>query len=379
MLITPGASAIGPVRPGLLASLLVGSVLVASGLGQLPVGSTLEQAPAIQQAADITFDLLHRVVRETPFRARQVRRFLQPDDTLVGVIEDLACNGDPAHARFKLDFVAVEGTAPSPEATNLWSTTYSANGSLLHEHGGFRIRDLAAAQRNYTLHPFGRAMRGGRAVWWLVVAPSSRDKASWVLALDEQSALPVYQAQVDSSGRLLGEVDVRQLTLGSTVQSNWWTPVMSVSRFGTAEAARAAMNAPQARGSSTGLLVPAIDQVMPEYCLHLAQVTADPVTGQQTLVLGYTDGVDEFFVLQNPDVSDPFAGLPVGARTRSTGKTPGPIRSDREMAVARYDDSSLRVYLFQRNGVLVRIAGNGSLVRLDDVARRIAQQAVTGV
>ena len=362
----------------MLSGLLAGMALVATGLGQIQVGAATEQPPVIRQASDITLDLLQRVMRETPFQARQVRRFLQPDDSMVGVIEDLACNGDPAQPRFDIEFVAVEGATPAPQATSQWGSTYATNGSLLHEHGGFRVRDLRAARSHYSLSHFGRAMRGGQPVWWVVIAPNSRDKASWVLALDEQSALPVYQAQVDPRGRLLGEIDVRQLTLAISPQASWWTPVMSVSRFATAEAARVAMAAPQARGSVAGLLVPAIDQVMPEYSLHLAQVTADPANGQQTLVLGYTDGIDEFFVLQSPGVTDPFAGLPVGAG-RTSGKTRGPIRSDREMAIARYDDTSLRVYLFQRNNVLVRIAGNGSLVRLDNVARRLAQQAVNGV
>ncbi|MBK8099252.1 MAG: hypothetical protein IPK26_19255 [Planctomycetes bacterium] len=348
------------------------------GVGQAPVVAATEQAPAIQQASDITLDLLQRVMQGTPFRVRQVRRFLQPDDTMVGVIEDLTCNGDPTQPRFDIDFISVEGTAPSPQATGQWSATYATNGSLLHEHGGFRVRDLRAARIHYSMNHFGRSMRGGQPVWWVVIAPNSRDKASWVLALDEQSALPVYQAQIDPRGRLLGEIDVRQLSLTTSPQASWWTPVLAVSRFSTAEAARVAMTAPQARGVGSGLLVPAIDQVMPEYSLYLAQVTADPANGQQTMVLGYTDGIDEFFVLQSPGVADPFAGLPVGT-ARPTTKASGPIRSDREMAIARYEDSSLRVYLFQRNSVMVRIAGNGSLVRLNDVALRIAQQAVTGV
>jgi hypothetical protein len=355
---------------------LVGLVLSGVVGAQTARQAALRQPNASRQQSDITFELLRDAAQSVSYSARQVRRFLQPDNTMVGVIEDVVQEGGGADAHFRVDFVDVEGVAPPPDLRTRWSNVYVQSASLLHEHGGYRIRQLAAARANYTLHPFNRGMRGTRSCWWLVVAPVRRDKCSWVLALDEVTGVPLYQGQIDSQGRLLAEIDVLSLQVGASPGTIWWSPAMTVTRFATPAAAIASIQSSGARQIPYRLLVPAINQVVPDYSLLFTQVTQTPLNGDRTLVLCYTDGVDEFFVLQSPNATDPFALLPVGG---AGAKALGKALSDKEMAVARYDDASMRVYLFHREGVLVRIAGQGALLRLDDVARRLAQQAVTGV
>jgi hypothetical protein len=116
------------------------------------------------------------------------------------------------------------------------------------------------------------------------------------------------------------------------------------------------------------LLRPDTQAVMPEYVLSKVHTTEDPLNGEKTLVVGYTDGIDEIFLLQMPGVPDPFAALP------SQQNQPG----GRPVTIARFVDSSLRVYTFHRRGTLFRVVGRGSLVRLDRLSTRLLIQADAG-
>jgi hypothetical protein len=116
------------------------------------------------------------------------------------------------------------------------------------------------------------------------------------------------------------------------------------------------------------LVQPSIGGIVAEYTQHFVQVTEDPVNGDRTLVIGYTDGIDEFFVLQSHGSGDPFSGSP---SMRVAKGTPA-------HAIASYDDRAMRVYAFHENGVTFQVVGRGSLLRLKDVALRLCQQVVTG-
>ena len=77
--------------------------------------------------------------------------------------------------------------------------------------------------------------------------------------------------------------------------------------------------------------------------------------------MSYTDGIDQFMVVQTVNVPDPFAGLPGSAAN----------------TVGRFRDPAVSALVFWDNGVSFHVAGRGSLVRLDDVARTVYRQALT--
>jgi hypothetical protein len=233
------------------------------------------------------------------------------------------------------------------------------------------VHDPVAAQSNYGIYDFGNAHRAGRQVRRVVVFPHRIDKGIWVLDVDTMTGTVLYSAEYDSRLQLINELETTgfsitgnavspgRLTVGS---KPWrWKPRLQVTRYPTFPAAAAAL-------SGVSLVQPAIGSLMAEYAPSFVQVTEDPVNGDRTLVLGYTDGIDEFFVLQSHGVGDPFAGSP--SMRVATGTS--------AHAIASYDDPALRVYFFHENGVTFQVAGRGSLLRLKDVAMRLCQQVVTG-
>src|SRR5262249_18271740 len=125
----------------------------------------------------------------------------------------------------------------------------------------------------------------------------------------------------------------------------------------------------QAAASITGgsPTIPGVGQIMPEYALRDVHVAGNALNASQTLVFGYTDGIDEFFVSEAFGVSDPFAVSPMTPRGAPHTHT-----------IANYDNPGLRAYVFHENGATFEVIGRGSLHRLQDVAKRVCHQAVTG-
>ena len=98
------------------------------------------------------------------------------------------------------------------------------------------------------------------------------------------------------------------------------------------------------------------------------QVADNPLNNRRSMVLTYTDGIDEFFVIESPGVPEYFAGLPSQSKG-GVGAT---------NTIARYQDPTMRVLLFWDDGVGFQVAGRGSLGRLDGLAKSIYTQAVLG-
>lgn len=372
----------------LAAALLMGGMVgVAPVWAQGVVGAGQFAPKRVQSAADVTFDLLSRADFEATYVATRTRRFLDPQGSnplggggaMVQIRERLLLQGDGSEGSpFRLEFLEVVGSAQDPAQTARWGEVYRANAGLLHLHGGFRVRDAAAAARNYQVYDFGVFHRIGREVRRSVVFPRRMDKGIWLVDVDTETGVVLYSAEFDSSLRMLSEIETTTLSLGPIpdkqplmgasrvgARPSWsWQPRLVVSKFPSFATAAAGI-----QGSV--LVDPAVGQVVSEYGQHLFQVTEDPANGDRTLVLGFTDGIDEFFVLQTNAMSDPFKGNPsVFSKRDKTGS--------QTHAIASYDDPAMRVYAFYENGLLFQVVGRGSLVRLKGVATRVCQQAVTG-
>jgi hypothetical protein len=76
----------------------------------------------------------------------------------------------------------------------------------------------------------------------------------------------------------------------------------------------------------------------------------------------YTDGVDQFVVVQAPGTPDMFGALP--------GRAGG------GHVIGRFRDPAMSVLVFWEGGVSFQVAGRGSLRRLDGVARDLYVQAL---
>ena len=354
----------GAVRTGL------GAVCVAvlSGLcgAQIQSGGA-----AIPSGAPVTFQQIASASRNTSHDSVRVRRFLDQGAQLVQVREQLTVQADgTADAAFKLEFLDVVGSSGNSSRTQ-WSEVYRSNAGLLHMHGGFRITDASLAQQNYQLIDFGACRRIGRDVRRVVLFPNLQDKGIWLVDLDVLTGVVLYAGEYDAQLRLVNELETTSFAVTSSVvelgprnagKPAWsWRPKMQVSKFDNISAA-------SARLGSFVPTQPALGSVVTDYRQNLVQVTEDPVNGDRTLVIGYTDGIDEFFVMQSHSADNPFLDNPAVRN----------VNASNAHAIASYDDASMRAYVFHELGTTYWVVGSGSLARLKDVSFRICQQAVTG-
>lgn len=348
------------------AVVLLGGVATAVGQGtvsQGPVGSA-PKAPAPVLAAHLSLAAIYHAPQTRDFSAVQLRRFYTPSavvgqaPTVTTVRESLVSDAKASGAPdYQLTFLGVEGELPGSVLNLQWANTYQKHGRRFHESGSFHIRDLAQAQANYAMHSFSNVVRAGRAATRVVIYPGRLDKSIWVVDIDQQTSLPLYSAEFDRQLRILSEVEVLSLTLSAQL------PPPPPSQTVVQEFATFAEAAEQFEGD-LGLIDPDLP-LMGEYQLRKALVRDDPLNQRKTLQLTYTDGVDEFHLVQEMAPTDPFAGLPSQPPTSQAGHT-----------IARYSDHSMRVLLFWARDVSFQVAGRGSLVRLDEFAREVYSKAL---
>ncbi|MCR9244386.1 MAG: hypothetical protein NXI31_05095 [bacterium] len=304
----------------------------------------------------VSFASLSQMVTGQDYTVVQRRRFFL-NTGVVSVREEsrVQANGS-SFPNFELDFLAVEGEPSGSPVWQHWSQIYAKHSGVFFRHGLFRVRDLASAQQNYTLHDFGTTMRIGRTVRRIVVFPRALDKSIWLLEIDELSNVPLYSAEYDSRMRLLSEVEAISLQLSVQLSAAAPNPLVTV--HPDFAAAHSFMGRP------AGVRLPS--GATAEYAMRKVEVRTNPVNNQKTLVLEFTDGIDQFFLLQSPD-ADPFAGLPVR----------GADDGDESHTIARYRDPAMSVLLFWHNDVAFQVAGRGSLLRLDSFAKTIYRQSLS--
>lgn len=324
-----------------------------SVIGLLVVGATI--SPATSQAPVPTLQSMARGAHSHDYTVEQLRRFRDGAGNVVAVRERLEVDANGStHPDFAVTFLGVEGELPGSTTTLEWQRVYHRFAPLFYTHGMFRVRDLAAATANYTVHDFGNVVRASRTARRVVVFPGALDKAIWVVDVDVQTNVPLYFAEFDVNMHVLAEVEVQ--TFAATCAP---LPLQASSAVITqlsdfAAAAAFLGHPPQ--------IVDPVVTVASEYRLDGVQVQIDPLNGRKKLTMTYTDGVDQFVVVQAPGTPDVFAGLP--------GKLSG------GNVIARFRDPAMSVLLFWEGGVSFHVAGRGSLRRLDELARRVYVQAL---
>jgi len=331
-------------------------------------GAGKSALPAVGGAAAVpsmpvipTLQSLRQAAVAQDYSLVQLRRFRSDQGNVVAVRENLQVDANgTSEPAFALAFVGVEGELPGSPVSLKWQQTYARYGAMFFSYSSFRIRDVGRAQVNYTIHDFGPVHRAGRAARRMVVFPQSGDKAVWVIDVDDQTEIVLYSAEFDTQMRLLAEVEVLSFTAGVSSQSSGG--LASIANGATVMADFVA--AKTFLGDPAGLIDPNV-MVASDYSLERIEVRDDPLNGQQKLVMSYTDGIDQFVVVQAPGSADFFSGLP-GKTTQSSGHT-----------IARYRDPAMSVLLFWDDGIAFHVAGRGSLRRLDEVARRIYIQALS--
>ena len=334
---------------------LIGSPQAATAQGQPG------PAPLISRASDVTFSLLATAPFGANYRGTQVRRFLDEDGRMVQVREAITVLGDGTKdSPFQLEFQDLVGTQLGTVERSKWQVRYQVHAGLLHHHGTFRLRDAALAAQNYQIVDFGAFPRSGRVVRRTVIFPRRLDKGIWVLDLDIETGVPLYSAEFDNRGVLIGDVEIQSFspTLSPTDVATFvaWQPRLVVNNLpATTSMTRLPWSVAQTVRIAGNLT---------EYRQSVTQVTQDPVNGDSTLVMGFSDGVDEFFVTQSIAAGNPFPAITI----------PGKIATGKEHVIASYSDPALRAYVFHEQGLTFQVIGRNSLTRLKGVAWELCRQ-----
>lgn len=344
-------------------------LLAVSASAQRPgAGTRTAVAPApapvvapVPQPSTVTFAGMAQAVSQVDYTVVQLRRFPEAQGQIVSVRERVVVDADGSDSPpFDLTYLGVEGELPGSPVDVRWQQTYARYGSLFHKHASFSVRDLGAIQQNYTLHDFGPVVRAGRQAIRTVVFPQAIDKSIWVVDVDAATMLPLCWAEFDFQFRLLAEVEAVNFTLGVV------TPI-------TPPVAGTSVQHPDYATAKASLVDPAGILETPgqlaNYAISTIETRDDPLNGQQKLVTTYTDGLDQFMIVQMPGTTDVFASL---AAVGKSGAASGPGHT-----IARFQDKSMRVLLFWEDGVSFQVAGRGSLTRLDDVAKHLYLQALS--
>jgi hypothetical protein len=338
---------------------IVGVMALAMTIG-MAVAQVLQAAAptrsGVSQPPTPTLVSMAQAARTQDYTSEQLRRFRDDVGNVVAVRERVVVDANgSAHPDFALTFLGVEGELAGSPRTLEWQRVYSRFGPLFFTHGMFRVREHTAAAANYTLHDFGSVLRAGRAARRMVVFPGTFDKAIWVVDVDTQTNVPLYFAEFDVQMHVLAEVEVQTFTpaVGPLPQPSTSSVVTQLPDYAAA----------QSFLGNPGQIVDPMVAVASEYQLDAVQVQVDPLTGRPKLTMTYTDGIDQFVVVQAPGTPDLFGSLP--------GKLSG------GHVIARFRDPAMSVLLFWEGGVSFHVAGRGSLQRLDDLARNVYVQALS--
>ena len=330
----------------------------AGALALAALGALLPVAHAVAQTDGPTtgspaMTALDGAIRQWNYTVEQVRRIADANGAITSVRERLqvSANGT-SNPDFAITFLGVEGEPAGSPLHVRWQQTYARHGRRFFTQGSFRVANVDSADANYTVHDFGPTVRAGRSAHRLVVLPNAFDKSIWLIETDDATKLPLYSAEFDAHLRLLSEVEATQFTPGTTSLPLQSQPTTTVADFQTALATM---------GNPRKVIAP-VTGVTGEYELDRIDVQNDPLNGQWQMTMTYTDGIDQFVIVQTPGTTDSFATLP--------GK------SSRRPVIGRYRDPAMTVLVFWEGGVSFPVAGRRSLRRLDALARDVYRQAL---
>ncbi len=320
------------------------------GLRAQVAGKVQTAAPRVPTIASMSQALLQQ-----DYTSVQLRRFRTAQGQIVTVRERLQVQANGTkEPLFAITFLGVEGEPAGSPLYVEWQQAYARYGNLFFRHGSFHVRDLVRASANYTLHDFGPVVRAGRSARRIVVFPASIDKAIWVLDIDSATHVPVFVAEFDSTLKVFAEIEAQSFS-PSVVNITPTPPMQAITPVLDFAAAQTFL------GNPTGLVDPDIAGLMGDYELDAVEVHQDPLNGREKVVMSYTDGIDQFMVVQTVNVSDPFTGLPGSAAN----------------VIGRFRDPAMSALVFWDDDVSFHIAGRGALSRLDDVARKVYRQALS--
>jgi hypothetical protein len=198
-----------------------------------------------------------------------------------------------ARPRFAVRYLSVEGDGLDASAKALRKAQLDAIEGFSHHFGGFEIRDAELAKRNYRVieHPTP-VVRLGRRMQLYDVLPHDPLKSSYRLLVDYEHDVVVDEVEISPTGMLVRSRFYLTLELGKQLQfpskTDWWQPWNQVREHVDLD------RASQASGVRPRIPNDGVEGYRP----FSFRSATHSKSGQNYLVLGYTDGIDVRFLLE---------------------------------------------------------------------------------
>jgi hypothetical protein len=313
-----------------------GAALILAATAAPAPGQDLDRVVAVPW--ELTLEHIHRAVTGLDYEVRQVRRGHDPDGVWIGLKEahnHIAARGNQPE-RFELKLTGVDGRSLSEAELAERQRIFGLLEGALYYDQGFRIRDLERASRNYRIRFLGYTTRVQRPALRVAVLSPHRDRSAWLLEVDERTGFPLYSGEYDPLGRLIGELEVTAFRIGTPqepVQGEWWEPRLGIRLHAAARPCLDELGVP-------GTALPTAAQLPPGLDFFAARTVTDPLNGNLTAVLEYTDGIDHLHVQQS--------------------KLPYPQSIGQGDTILHSDEASMMHFMFVHRFVRVIITGNKS-------------------
>jgi hypothetical protein len=319
-----------------------------------------------QSAQPISFGTIASAQRSLSVDLRQIRTVFDGGSqgsagSWIGIKERLQVLGrtgrDP---RFRLEFDGIVGKPLTEADLAARRDIYWSYAGYLFEHGGFRVNDAATADQNYLLFYLDSDTRLNRPIRRYAVMSRVFGRTSWLIDVDVATSYPLYTAEFNAAGQLVSALEVtdfRLLAPGKFDLVEWWEPLKVVQEFPTVGEALTSL-------PSVFLPIPTAADLPAGYSLTSQQVVRSDVNSRESLVLTYSDGIDEFFVVFT--LNSPRPALP--AVPLGENETP--------YAIVLYQDLSVTQLLFHVDGLEAMVIGRASQFYLASLARNLLVRTV---
>ncbi len=209
--------------------------------------------------------------------------------------------------RFAVRVLGIESEALGDQQRAMRKAQLQAIEGFAHHYGGFQIRNLEQAKKNYRVlsHP-QPVLRLGRALFVYDVLPNQQGKSSYRLLVDSKLNTVVDEMELAPNGVLVRARFYLTLQLGKQLtypkNVDWWKPWNQVVDHSNLKAAE------QASGFKAQLPKSGVEG----YRIFSHRSARHSVSGQHYLILGFTDGIDYRFLLEskmNPSSFEAQTGL----------------------------------------------------------------------
>lgn len=279
---------IGRVQASCIAAILAAA---AASAAQSSVAVDAPLLERINATGSNLFAVLARTQDTVAMRATRVSTAFDPQQRAVRIHEKFQASSD---GRFQQELLRIDGDYRRDELP-LIKKAYELRGGATRIWREFRVRDVAAALRNYRVVPMGAVQKLGRRLRIFDIYPRRRSASYYRILVDDRYQVVLDQIRLDDRARVQSIMVYTQLEIGPAVvfppKQSWWTSFNKVETFESIDRASARLGFAPKVPNNTRML---------GFSLTSIESVSNANTGTPFLKLGFTDGIELRCLLQRP-------------------------------------------------------------------------------